>query len=134
MTMSLMVLWFEVSLERDVVSSASTVALPRVIAISVSPRRCAIFSCPIHSHAWMFFISPNLSFRLLLSLPRAMIHSYSSLFSNCVRIASNITCDHWLQQMTRICFLSVFQFTFHFSLFTFHPNTLWSICHTTSYF
>ena len=128
----------------NAVSSARVVALPRVTAISALGMTYARSSCEIQSR---ICISPHPDHSIeesefskdvrisVLSFPSmSMISCVSRSHVILSRISWNILRAHWLPQIMRRCFLSVFHFTFHFSLFTFHSNTGWSICHMASHF
>ena len=128
----------------NAVSSASVVALPRVMAISVSLMRLARLSWSIQSRSWsegwmMVLSDASKSFLIsVLSLPRMRMTSYPfSIAPMYLRISSKITRAHWLPQMMRRCFLSVFQeikcLIFWYWDFLLE-NTLWSICPITSHF
>lgn len=112
--------------------SANVVALPRVMAISVPWSSWAISAWFIHSRACMFSIGSKSDFIPLLSFPRAIIHSYRFLSENCFNMASKIDLAPWLPQMTRICFLSVFQAIVD-CLLDWFENTGSNICPTTSH-
>lgn len=89
-------------------SSASVVALARVIEISVPSRICGISSWGIQSNTCVSFHFSNSLLRFLLSVPRESIHSVSGKFFFWSKSVWKIFLDPWLPQLTKICFLSVF--------------------------